>query len=339
HAPAVRFISPAGRRARLRRFKRLKCLRFGPQSTNPGQAVPLMDHSGIDLGLLTDFNLVASAGGFGNASRVSGRPKATLSRRVMALEESLGVRLFERGARKLKLTEDGRALHERTGALVAEILEVGQCLKAGSLQPRGRLRVSVPLVIGQVMLGQLAAEFSRRYPEVELEVIAEDRYVDLVDEGYDVVVRVNPRVDATLVGRRIRQDALLVVAPPGMRRPRMPRNGELPRVPAVAMLHLADNGPWKVTDRLEIMPDVRLRLSSLLMVRDAVCAGAGAALLPRAVVEDAAAAGRLAIWSTVPHRTSEIWVLHASRRLVSTKVSAFVDFIVESLRGKHGIGA
>src|SRR5690606_34198045 len=88
-----------------------------------------------------------------------------------------------------------------------------------------------------------------------------------------------------------------------------------------------------------IMPDVRLRLSSLLMVRDAVCAGAGAALLPRGVVADAAAEGRLVIWSTVPHRTSELWVLHSSRRLVSTKVSAFVDFVVEALRGTHGIGA
>src|SRR5690606_13476438 len=126
-------------------------------------------HSKMDLGLLADFNLVASEGGFGRASRVSGRPKATLSRRVMALEESLGVRLFERGARKLKLTADGRALHERTSALVAEILEVGECLTEGSLQPRGKLRVSVPLLIGQTMLGQLSADFNRRHPEVEFE--------------------------------------------------------------------------------------------------------------------------------------------------------------------------
>ncbi|HEX6993395.1 MAG TPA: LysR substrate-binding domain-containing protein [Gammaproteobacteria bacterium] len=293
-----------------------------------------MDQSKLDLGLLADFDLVASAGGFGKASRASGRPKATLSRRVMALEENLGVRLFERGARTLKLTEDGRALHERTSTLLAEILEVGQCLSEGSFRPRGKLRVSVPLLFGQTLFGPLAAEFHRRYPEVELEIVAEDRYVDLVDEGYDVVVRANPRKDETLVGRRIGHDALVVAAPPGMRRPRRPRDGTPPRVPAVAMLHFADNGPWRVTDRLEIMPDVRMRLSSLLMVRDAVCAGAGVALLPRAVVEDAADEGRLAIWSTVPHRTSEIWVLHASRRLVSTKVTAFVDFVVESLGQK-----
>lgn len=296
-----------------------------------------MDRLRLDLGLLADFILVASEGGLGAASRTSGRPKATLSRRVMALEESLGVRLFERGGRKLKLTEDGRALHERTSTLLAEILDAGRCLSEGSFQPRGRLRVSVPLVIGQTMLGALAAEFSRRYPEVELEVIAEDRYVDLVDEGYDVVVRVNPRPDAALVGRRIGRDALVVVAPTRMRRPTPAPDGAPPRIPAVAMIHFTDSGPWKITERLEIVPDVRLRLSSLLMVRDAVCAGAGIALLPHAFVEEAAAAGRLAIWSTVPHRTTELWVLHASRRLVSTKVTAFVDFLVESLKPKHAL--
>lgn len=290
-----------------------------------------MDQQPINLALLADFDLVASAGGLGKASRTSGRPKATLSRRVMALEESLGVRLFERGARTLTLTEDGRALHERTSALLAEILEVGQSLAEGSLQPRGKLRVSVPLMLGQLVLGALAAEFGRRYPAVELEVIAEDRYVDLIAEGYDVAIRVNPREDEMLVGRRIASDALVVAAPPGMRRPRRARGSAPPSVPAVAMMHLADNGPWQVSDRLEVMPDVRMRLSSLLMVRDAVCAGAGISLLPQTVVEEAAANGRLEIWSTVPHRTSEIWVLHASRRLASTKVTAFVDFIAEEL--------
>lgn len=298
-----------------------------------------MDQAELDLGLLADFNLVASEGGFGRASRVSGRPKATLSRRVMVLEESLGVRLFERGARVLRLTEDGRALHERTSPLVAEILELGRCISDGSFQPRGRLRVSAPLLIGQTMLGRLGAEFIRRYPEVELEIVAEDRYVDLVEEAYDIVIRVNPRPDAMLVGRMIGRDELVVVAPPGMRRPKPQRAGAPVDVPGVAMLHLDDRGPWKVTDTLQVMPDLRMRLSSLLMVSDAVCAGAGAALLPRAIVAEAAADGRLQIWSTVPHRTSEVWVLHASRRLVSTKITAFVEFMVESFRGKSLLGA
>src|SRR5690606_25644217 len=199
-----------GALCRFRVQDRLCCPLCGSQPTNTGHIVPYVDHSAMDLGLLADFILVAAEGGFGKAGRTSGRPKATLSRRVMALEKSLGVRLFERGARELKLTEDGRALHERTSPLLAEIVEAGQYLTEGSLRPRGRLKVSVPLLIGQTMLGRLAAEFCRRYPEVELEVIAEDRYVDLVEEGYDVAVRVNPRADASLVGRRVGRETLVV---------------------------------------------------------------------------------------------------------------------------------
>ena len=288
-----------------------------------------MDRS-IHLDGLAAFDLVASEGGFGKASRVSGRAKATLSRQAMALEESLGVRLFERGSRTLRLTDEGRALHERTHALLAEILEAGQCLAEGSFRPRGRLRVSVPVQVGNVMLGKLAAEFSRRYPDVQLEIVAEDRYVDLVAENYDVVIRANPRPDATLVGRRFARDDVVVVAPPGFPRPRKAQSGAPVRVPAIGMPQAPDNGPWRLSDGVEITPDVRLRLSSLMMIRDAVRAGAGIALLPRSVIAADAAAGRLDVWSGMPQRASELWVLHTSRRLVSTKITAFVSFLFEA---------
>jgi DNA-binding transcriptional LysR family regulator len=100
----------------------------------------------MDLLALADFNLVARHGGFGRAARATGRPKATLSRRVAELEADLGLRLFERGARVLKLTQEGRALHERTGALLAEIDETAAALASGGDRPRGRLRISAPLL-------------------------------------------------------------------------------------------------------------------------------------------------------------------------------------------------
>ncbi|MFS2020199.1 LysR family transcriptional regulator, partial [Massilia sp. CT11-108] len=90
----------------------------------------------MDLLALADFNLVARHGGFGRAARETGRPKATLSRRVAELEADLGLRLFERGARLLKLTQEGRALHERTGALLAEIDETAAALASGGDRPR-----------------------------------------------------------------------------------------------------------------------------------------------------------------------------------------------------------
>ncbi len=282
----------------------------------------------MDLSALADFNLVAAQGGFGKASRASGRPKATLSRRVMDLEQSLGVRLLERNARALRLTEEGQALYERTHALVSEIKEAGASVSAGVATPRGRLRVSAPVLFAHTLLGRLAAGFAREYPQVLLDITAEDRNVDLIGDGYDAAIRVNPRPDALLVGRCFAYDDMLLVAPPAWQRPAARADGAAPPVPAVVLANAWDDGPWHYRDGDAwgmVLPDVRLRLSSLIMVRDAVLAGAGAALIPRSLLTQAGAG--LAVWGELPDRAVELWVLHASRRLVSTKVSAWVDYL------------
>ena len=100
----------------------------------------------MDLLALADFNLVARHGGFGPAARASGRPKATLSRRVADLEAGLELRLFERGARALKLTQEGQALYERTAVLLTELDESAAAIAAGGSRPQGRLRISAPLL-------------------------------------------------------------------------------------------------------------------------------------------------------------------------------------------------
>ena len=158
----------------------------------------------LDLLALSDFVLVATHGGVTQASRASGRPKASLSRRVMELEASLGVRLFERGSRSVRLTDDGETLFSRTAGPLGEIGATAELLRDGRARPRGRLQINMPSVFGQLLLGGLAAGFVAAYPDVQLDVTMEDRTIDLMGEGYDVVIRVNPRSDTTLVGRRSR---------------------------------------------------------------------------------------------------------------------------------------
>jgi DNA-binding transcriptional LysR family regulator len=290
-----------------------------------------MEHA-LDIAELAAFHLVVHHGGFGRASRVSGQPKATLSRRVRALEESLGVRLVERGARHLKLTHEGTLLHARTLDPVAEIAQVAEELKSGLGQPRGVLRVSVPLLFAHTAMGRLGAAFLVAYPEVRLEVTAEDRLVDLVGDGYDVVIRFNPRPDDTLIGRHFLSDQLVLVAPPGTSRPHDDAVGSTEReLPAIVRTGRAEVGPWTVVDaagkRHTYRPRPVLSFSTPWLIRSAVLAGAGAALVPRSAVADDIAAGRLIAWGVVHAPPIEGWVLHASRRLVSPKVSAFVDFL------------
>ncbi len=286
----------------------------------------------LDLQALTDFNLVAVHGGFGRASRLSGRAKATLSRRVADLEQSLGARLIERGGRTLRLTEEGRALHERTQGLLAEITEVGDAIALGASTPRGRLRVSAPTLFAQIALGRIAARFALAYPEVRLEIVAEDRLVDPVDEGYDVVIRVDPAADQLLVGRPFLRDERLVVAPPGMACPARPKGGarEIP-VRAVLMTTTRPDGVWHMSRSprppVRLRPEPVLRVSTLSMVRDAVVAGAGVALLPRMLVAEDIAAGRLLQWGKQEGPAVELWALHSSRRLVGAKVRAFLEVL------------
>ena len=285
----------------------------------------------MDLGALADFNLVAVHGGFGRASRSAGRPKATLSRKVSELESSLGVRLIDRGSRTLRLTDEGRALHERTQGPLAEIAEARQAVEIGASVPRGKLRISAPIVLAHVLLPRIAADFIRAYPQVELKIVAEDRMVDPVEDNYDLVIRVNPNADERLVGRRILEDERLLVSLPGAQFPFARgehENGE--PIPAVGLITATAETIWRV--RMSkgvriVAPRFALRFSSYLMVRDAVLAGAGIALMPKLLVEGEVAAGRLVSHGAQDGHKVEIWALQNARRLSSTKVRAFFEVL------------
>jgi DNA-binding transcriptional LysR family regulator len=282
----------------------------------------------MDLLALADFNLVARHGGFGRAARAAGRPKATLSRRVAELEAALDLRLFERGGRALKLTEEGRALFERTGALLTELDETAAAIASGGERPRGKLRISAPLLFSQTAMGKIAAAFALQYPEVRLEITTEDRAVDMIEEGFDLVIRVNPDPDENLVGRIFLRDRLVVVASSNLARPADHRP-----IPAVVRGTSDRAAAWDVVTpagRSRIAVDPVLRLSSLVMVRDAVRAGVGAGRLPISLVSHDLAVGTLVHWGDVEGPEITLWTLYPSRRLLSARVSAFLDYLKEA---------
>jgi DNA-binding transcriptional LysR family regulator len=291
-----------------------------------GRTVSWVKH--MDLLALADFNLVARHGGFGRAARATGRSKATLSRRVADLEKSLKLRLFERGARTLKLTQEGKALFERTGTLLAELDETASAIASGGHTPHGRLRISAPLLFCQIAMGKLASSFAVKYPDVRLDVTSEDRAVDMVEEGYDLIIRVNPQPDETLIGRNFLRDRQLVVASPNLKRP-----ADNKPVPVVVRGFGDEPSTWniKTADGKTKLPvDPRIRLSSMIMVRDAVRVGAGAGQLPLSLVSHDLAAGRLVRWGEVDGPTTALWALYPSRRLLSARVSAFLQHLKES---------
>ena len=282
----------------------------------------------MDLLGLTDFNLVVKHGGFGRAARATGRPKATLSRHVAELEVNLGLRLLERGARTLKLTQEGQALYERTGALLTELDEATASIASGGEIPQGRLRISAPLLFSQAAMGKLAAGFAVKYPQVRLEVTSDDRHVDMVEEGYDLVIRVNPDSDESLIGRIFMRDRLIVVAHPNLIRP--DDNSPVSAVVRGAGNQIAVWNLTATTGKSSIAIEPVLCLSSLFMVRDAVRLGIGVARLPLSLVSHDLAAGTLTAWGDIDGPEIALWVLYPSRRLLSARVSAFLSYLKEA---------
>jgi DNA-binding transcriptional LysR family regulator len=274
----------------------------------------------MDLEALVDFNAVASHGGFSHASRATGRPKATLSRRVRQLEDSLGV----------QLTDDGAALHEQTSALLDRIDDIKEALIGDVGLPHGRLRINAPVLFAQRGLGRIAARYAAAYPDVQLEITADDRFIDPLVDGYDLVLRANPKATTELAGRCFLRDELIVVADPSITRPESA--SEDAPVPAVILLGAPEGSPWNIArdgQTQQLHTRAAMRLSSMTMVHDAVLDGAGVAMMPRSLVQADLDAGRLFNWGNAVGRRIEVWALYPPNRHVSRKVSAFIRMLTE----------
>jgi DNA-binding transcriptional LysR family regulator len=238
----------------------------------------------------------------------------------------------------LVLTEEGLALHASTVRLLGEIAESTQVISTQSRHPTGRLRISAPTIFAHEALGRLGAAFISQYPDVRLEVIAEDRFVDCIAEDYDIVIRANPAPDTALAGRCFLRDELVIVASPGLA---LKQDQDAEWLPAVMLLSGSTDEVWRINgpfgERL-LRPQALARFSSISMVFDAALAGAGAAMVPLAKARPALADGRLELLGTLRDRTVEVWALYATRRQLNPKISAFVALLVDAFSGDAKLG-
>ncbi len=289
----------------------------------------------LDLTALRGFRSVLREGSFSAAALALRVPKSTLSKRVADLEAHLGVRLIERSTRTLRATQEGEVLAARADRLLGEAEDIRRALGEAGGQPRGHLRLAMPQSIGNLLLGPIAADFRRRYPDVTLEVHFLDRAPDLLEDGFDGCVRLGPLEDSSQVARRLAHgQAMLVAAPdlPGLDRLRHPE--DLRQFNLVGL-----SSPWpgglplqNGTESITLPYDAPLRLGSQLAVRDAVIAGAGIAALPGLVARPEIAAGRLVRvlpdWST-PRKA--IYFVYPSAQSVTARLRAFIDHLAQAM--------
>lgn len=289
------------------------------------------------LQTLSEFLAVADEGSYTAAARKLGTSKSQISKHIQALETHLGARLFHRTTRRLSLTESGTRFAERARQIL-DALEHAE-REAGDLyaRPRGRLRLNVPMSFGRLHLGQAMPEFLRRYPELKVDVSLNDRYVDLVEEGFDAAIRIGELSDSSLIARRIATSSRWVCAAPGY----LARQGE-PDHPEGLRNHRCllyayshQYGEWEFRhrngERLSVPVDGDLRANNGEFLVEAACNGTGLIFTPDFIAADAVRSGRLqrvlADWEAPP---LNIYAVYPYTREVSAKVRAFVDFLVET---------
>lgn len=283
------------------------------------------------------FARVIDAGSFTAAAAQLGMSKSAVSKAIAALEDRLGARLINRTTRRLALTEVGRAFYERCARIVAEAEEAELAVTHLQVAPRGTLRVNAPVSFGALHLGPALADFLARYPELKVEIELTDRFVDLLEEGYDVAVRIAATLpDSSLIARRITVDETVVCASPAYwqrhDRPRVPQ--DLKDHACVTYAYNPSPHEWPFVDAdgrlLNVRVDGPLHTNNGDATLHAALAGLAVVRLPRFICAPDLAAGRLeAVLEDAMPPPNGIYAIYPHSRHLSAKVRAFVDFLLE----------
>jgi len=286
------------------------------------------------------FVQVAETRSFVAAGRLLGVSASAIGKRVARLEERLGVRLFHRSTRSITLTSEGVMFLERSRRVLAEIEAAEQELTLSTGAPRGRLRVSLPLV-SSLMLPVLA-DFMQQYPEVELDLDFTDRSVDVIEEGFDAVVRTGDLSDSRLSARTLGTFHVLLVGSPDY----FARHG-IPQKPADLAAHRCLHYRYPNSGKLEVWPlrqqpsepQITLPVSMICNnIETRVCFaqhGLGIACLPNFAAAEGIASGKLrTVLDDYVDRTIVFRVLWPSSRHWTPKLRVFIDFLVERVFAK-----
>jgi DNA-binding transcriptional LysR family regulator len=285
---------------------------------------------------ITAFVKVVEMGSFARAAERLDVSVSAVSRQVSELEAHLDARLLNRTTRRLSLTESGRAFHERCVQLLADLEEAEQTANAGTATPRGTLRLTSSITFGARHLAPVIAEFMTRYPQTRFDIELSDRAVDLVEEGFDVAVRIGAIGSQNLVGRKVGTTRLVCCAAPAY----LAAHG-VPRAPEDLAQHVCltyEYAPvrnlWPFRDRegrergVKIGGPVHANNGRFLVAL--AVAGVGIAYEPDFIVGPEVRAGRLAtVLDGFEPAPSAIYVVYPSRRHLSAKVRVFTDFLAE----------
>jgi DNA-binding transcriptional LysR family regulator len=285
------------------------------------------------------FVAVVEAGSFAVAAQRLAVTRSAVAKTIARLEQRLKVRLFNRTTRKQSLTQNGHAYYERCVRALAELEAAEECIESGRTAPTGKLRVTMPVLFGRRCVAPLLLALSERHPELQLEMSFSDRVVDLVEEGFDLAIRVGTLPDSSqLVARRLGMQRMGICAAPAYldRHGRPSSASDLNGHLRLAYLSAGRATAWRVHDRdgEVVLPQVKTRLGfdDLQAIADAAIAGAGLAWLPCWMIGPELKTGRLELVVSSEHVPgTEIHALWPRMSHLPMKVRVAVDALVSEI--------
>ncbi len=289
---------------------------------------------------LKAFCRVVEAGGFSAAAAQLNISHTVMSRQVQQLESLLGAQLLNRTTRKLALTEAGTAYYERARRILDDLHEADLAVTQHHAAPRGILRINAPMAFGTLDMASWLPRFMARYPELRIDLVCNDRFVDLIEEGFDVAVRLaRDMPDSTLMAKKLATTrTLLVAAPAYLERHGAPRTPDdlanhncitysLVPKPNEWMFALPGGGYKTVPVRGSLQANTGIAL------RDAALAGVGIATTASFIVHGDVARGDLVpVLPDYPLQARDVFAVYPHNRHLSPKVRAFIDFAAEVYR-------
>jgi DNA-binding transcriptional LysR family regulator len=290
-----------------------------------------------DLERMAIFARVVEEKSFSGAARRLNMSKSLVSKQVTELEKSIGARLLNRTTRALSLTEAGTVLYEHCARILEEFDEAKLAVSRLQASPRGILRISAPVAFGRLHVASALPEFLAVHPELKIDMVTTDRFVDLAEEGYDVVVRIIDTPSPNVVARKLAPVNRRICATPGY----FARHG-IPRTPQELEAHncltytyFNPRGTWRLRGpegEISVRASGDLRLNDDDALSEAVLGGLGIALLPTFIVGKDIQAGRLqVILNDYVPLEQHVYALYLPNRHLSAKVRAFIDFFLERI--------
>lgn len=292
------------------------------------------------LDAMQAFTKVVTTGSFAEAGRSLGLTRSAISKAVAELEHLLGARLLDRTTRRVSPTHAGRAYYERCLDILAAIDETELQVAQLHDQPRGTLKLNAPMSFGTLHLAEAIADFAGLWPDLKIEMVLSDRFVNPLEEGVDVTIRIGQLEDSSLIARRLAPcRRLLVAAPDYLAAHGVPRSpDDLARHRCLVYGHSTSLQKWTLTapDGGTIRTDVNAAMccNNGEVLRAAAVAGNGITSLPSFITGPDIAAGRLAVvLPDHPPTSLDIFALYAPNRYLAAKSRLLIDFLVARFAG------